>query len=390
MTLRMSLGGKERAICLVIVLGLAIAIVAPGVVMAAEPWEPPGGSSKYTVTAIVYEGSLSQGLMIEGALFEILELGKSAYTDETGYASISNVAVGLYTMRITALGYVINTRYDVGIPTWGEEGREVWRYFPMVPTDDTDGDGLTDAEESSLGTDPFASREWAVVVCGGVNDASQGNFESQCDEAAVTLHGRGLSDSEIYYTSLTTKKRDPDADGKNDVDALTTKASVQYAIETWMATNSDADDLTFVYFVDHGGVVPSTETAYFQIGSEVMYDYELKAWTDVVVCHNMTIVIDCCESGYWQDDLTDYSTRQDRVVITATDDIGIAYTYYDGTVFLSTWTMFSHPFFVEIAGGASIEDAWYVAKLYAYVNSPPRVPQISLMYDWDPASDVYL
>ena len=255
-----------------------------------------------------------------------------------------------------------------------------WATLP--PTQDSDNDGLPDDEELQLGTDPSGYKKWAVMVVGGFTDLlAQENFENQADEATKALNSRGFTDSSIYFLNFASAERDSDGDNRNDVDALSSRATLQYALSTWLAGVSDADDLTFVYLLDHGGFY-LPDIAYFVIGEETVTETDLDQWLFPVSCHNMTIMFDCCNAGYFIDELTDDPSRHDRMVVCAANSESASSTYDD-------FTMFSYPFFQEIANGQSIEDAYLVAKQFAYDNTA-RWRQIAAIYDWDLTHEVYL
>ena len=328
-------------------------------------------------------------MRIAGALVQIqgyptgssVEFKTQGLTDSTGTFLIKNVPWGIYTMTASANGYLPITYYNVHVGD-SFDPKTTTVVFGLTATLDWDADGLTDSQEQQLGTDPYGYQKWAVIATGGYTDLTwQTNFENQADEACRVLHGLGVDDAHMYYMSFATVKRDADKDRKNDIDALTTKANIQYALQTWLASKSDADDRVFIYLVDHGGYYSNTQIGYFCIGNEVLDDTELDAWANSVVCHNMTFVIDCCNSGYFLSDLTDGGTLTNRLAIAASDMITGTLTYQD-------WTLFSHTFFQSLASGESMEGAFNLAYTNACYMSHNR--EIPMMSDPLPYLDFWL
>ena len=357
-------------------------VVASGFAIAADPGEPPYGKKIFDVIGVIYENNTSPWVRIAGATLTILELGKSAVSDEDGYATIRNIVGGTYTMRVTADGYYTNTRYEVRVGWFMENPN--YRYFAMdsQPDVDSDGDGLTDREEAQLGTDPNGVGKWAVLAIGGYTDQTwQDEFEYQADEAFRVLRSKGLTGTSIYYLDMTTSKRDADGDRRDDVDGLATKASVRYALETWLAGKADADDIVFIYLIDHGDVVPGTEVGEFIIGTEYVQDVELQAWLKPVACHNMTVVLEFCNAGYFSADLTDEPDEQNRLIVMASDK-------YSGTVTSGEGMLFSGLFFSYVASGMSLDDSAYKAKSVVQSQSGGR--QVPMVTDTDLAHDIYL
>lgn len=245
---------------------------------------------------------------------------------------------------------------------------------------DSDNDGIPDQVEVAQGTDPYAVGKWAVVFSGGgaYYDSTQLPFEWQIDQATMTLHQFGFTDASIRELSLTKSYSDPDNDGINDIDMTSSRANLQSSL-AWVAANSDADDVVFILLVDHGDYVGNNGR--FQIGSEYVMDYEFASWVAPISSRLMTVVIDCCNSGMWIDDLA----GPGRMVFTATNSGG---TTMAGWPFSGTY--FSEPFFKAIAQGSSLEDSFQYACQMIQENWASRMSQYPVMSDFDSTAQAFV
>jgi hypothetical protein len=177
-----------------------------------------------------------------------------------------------------------------------------------------------------------------------------------------TLRYRGYARDNVHYLSPVTGA-DVDGDGlDNDIAALSTRANVAETFTNWVG---NADKL-FVYLVDHGGV--SEGQGVFKLNpTETITASELNSWLTALQDRwgtDVTLVIDCCNSGSFLPGLA-YSGTAKRVVLTAC-------SADEPTNFVAGGLIsFSEAFFSGLMQGLSVGDAFAAAKaaMSAYQTS---------------------
>jgi hypothetical protein len=197
----------------------------------------------------------------------------------------------------------------------------------------------------------------AIIIAGrkSASDAVWPTTDYLADLAYNALLYRGFSKENIQYLSPE-PHQDADGDGYvDDIDLESTWANALISFRDW-APNADK---LFVYLVDHGG--DSSGAGFFRLNeSEVITAVHLNGW--VTALQNaygteVTLVIDCCHSGSFVDELA-YVGPPQRIVITSC--AANEPTYFVAGGFVS----FSDAFFSGVILGMNME-ACFVQALDA-------------------------
>jgi len=128
----------------------------------------------------------------------------------------------------------------------------------------------------------------------------------------------GYTEEEIYVLH-TEADYDFDDDLVNDVDDISSQASVQYAIETWATGLSDSSTKLLIYLGDHGAI------DYFPLGIGSLTPSWLRTRIDnycaATGADTVFIMYDACHSGSFIDELS----ASGKLITTSTADTLIAY-----------------------------------------------------------------
>ena len=217
-----------------------------------------------------------------------------------------------------------------------------------VYVSDDGGNDRIQAFKQALST---ALKSKAIIAAGGgpfkgnnLWDATQMNTNF----AYRTLISRGYTNDTIYYLSAD-RNLDLNGDAIPDVDADPTNSDLQSTITQWA---KDAESLV-VYLVGHGGdgVFRMSETEVLKAEDLASWLNELQQTTDGLV----TVIYDAVDSGSFLSNLIPPPGKQ-RINITSTSPGEAAYFLNNGTL------SFSYLFWSQIFGGATIYDAYVVAK----------------------------
>ncbi|MDF7822635.1 PKD domain-containing protein [Pontiellaceae bacterium B12227] len=174
------------------------------------------------------------------------------------------------------------------------------------------------------------------------------------NQAYNTLLYRGFDKENLQYLSPL-PNQDVDNDGSiNDIAGETTLAEMANTFTNWAMANTDQ---LFIYLVDHGGT--SSGEGYFRLNkSEILMATELDTWLDNIQNHysnDVTIVIDCCESGSFLEPLA-HTGPGKRAVMTACATNEPTYFIAGGQV------SFSDAFFSGIFMGLDLADCFTQAR----------------------------
>jgi len=180
------------------------------------------------------------------------------------------------------------------------------------------------------------AEHYAVIVCGGVGDDLQPCFERTSNLAYNTFKYLGYDDDHIYYLSRNTYD--------TGVDEIVTHESIRNALVNWLGEHSNEESKCFIYFCDHGN-----QWGEFLIDENSWVgDYEIRKWLQNVRYKTLTVVMECCFSGQFIDDLS----GTNRIIITSTNEWLSAYGNLYG------YAYFSEPFFRALQSGVSYGEAW--------------------------------
>ena len=164
---------------------------------------------------------------------------------------------------------------------------------------------------------------------------------------------RGFSKANIHYLS---PEPEQDVDGNgltDDIDLETTFSNVATTMTNWAANPGKL----FIYLVDHGG--DSSGNGYFRLNaSETLTAAQLDIWLDNLqdtYNNEVTVVIDCCHSGSFLDELS-YGGPAKRIVITSCSAGEATYFVAGGLV------SFSDAFFTGMLLGLDVESSFLQAR----------------------------
>lgn len=207
---------------------------------------------------------------------------------------------------------------------------------------------------------------YAIIIAGGKNDPSQPYFDLTANDVYKKLLTRGFTHERIFYLNPR-MEQDADGDGVYDVDRISSRTNVSYAINTWAQGNASIDDPLLMYMVDHGKINTFFVNGIANTLTASDLNNHLDNLTDATGCHDITVVYDACYSGSFIDELS----RAGRVIVTSTsiNASAIFDTIKGG--------LFSCYFFSSISAGKTIKEAFEDAsnspeiKLYKPFNITP-------------------
>jgi len=216
---------------------------------------------------------------------------------------------------------------------------------------------------ASLRVHRLAQRLGAVIIMSGHNNTFglQANIDGAANRAYRVFQGGGFGDDDIYFLAPTSQ--DPDGDGVHDeVDVLSSPENLQYAIETWAASDSriGAGKPLHLYLMDHGEVEGFCASGCRESG--LVSPRDLDGWLSTLEAatgvDEVNIFIDACHSGSFIDrtgDLQESISRPGRVVVTSTGRHNNAYASAQGAYF-------SDAFFSCIAASNDIRTCYGQAR----------------------------
>jgi DNA-binding beta-propeller fold protein YncE len=300
-------------------------------------------------------------------------LGKpmSVATDNEGYLYV-HVAADNAIIKLK----LNDTTRCKEITHWGENG--------LLPGQIGDGGGLavsphgervfmvdSDYNRIQVFQQGFFTGGKAIIVAGGgpgSDNNQNGLWESTqavANFAYRTLTYQGFTKEAIYYLS-DAKEFDLDGNGENDdIDAVHTKANLEYAITQWAA---DTEDL-MLYLTDHGGpgsfgLNDNKAPLESSVTAEELAGW-LKIWQDKHPKGLLKVIYDACHSGSFKDALV----GDNRIIITSAATEESAYFLSQGAL------SFSNYFWTNIFYGLSITEAFTQAQETVKVGSKLRSGQ---------------
>jgi hypothetical protein len=176
--------------------------------------------------------------------------------------------------------------------------------------------------------------KYAMVVVGSnTADAESMHiaFGNTGERVYSTLMAKGYTAANILYLSW-------DFGTNPNVDALATKANIQWGLQTWLKSNLSngiPNENVVIYFIDHGG---TNVGGYFFVPYDyLVYGTELSPWVNsaltewdnTTINHNFAnIVFETCYSGNLIGPTISGLSGPQRIVVTSTDYFLQAYSWW--------------------------------------------------------------
>lgn len=203
---------------------------------------------------------------------------------------------------------------------------------------------------------------YAILIVGR-NDGwlSQEYIDLTANRTYETLLKRGFTDERIVYLNP----------GQHEnVDMLTSTDNVSHAINTWAKERVSVDIPLLIYLVDHA----KNDDFLLNGLKETLPSSALDSYLDMLTadtgCHDITIIIEACNSGSFIDDLSDAG----RIIVTSTGETAISLIETSGATF-------SKYFFNAISKGKNVKAAFEEASNAPEIIEYPGRPQVPLLDD---------
>lgn len=206
----------------------------------------------------------------------------------------------------------------------------------------------TNPQTSSYSLAAYSTAETplAVIVAGpaSANQQVANQIQQVADRAYRTLRNHGYMTETIYFLNRT-PEHDADGDGRNDVDATTSTAGLQYALEGWLPTAPKAEATSLLLFL-----VGLGNDGQFQItATERITAAQLNLWLTNAERANtldqVVVMLEMNQAGRW---ITPGTTTtgdaptlagRNRIILAATDAQGAAWHTPTGILFADmVWT----------------------------------------------------
>jgi len=275
-----------------------------------------GISSTYNPTSIIATFPIAKADTSIGMTLDAASVSTVASVVASGQlASLTTSAVNLAGMPIVLdlispsgpISTVTTTTYDTlghyqqSIGPFSQTG--IWSVRARFG-------GNTSLNASVSGTKSLTAATaagYAILIEGESGQTNRPIYTATLDDVRQRLISRGLTDADIFYLSF-------ESNSHPGVSAQSTKANIQYAIETWAYAQMSQRGTAplFIVMIDHGA------PGQFMLGSEVLTPEDLNASiskleSKMTTSINTVIVDGSCYSGSF----TQALSRPGRVVITS-------------------------------------------------------------------------
>lgn len=227
-------------------------------------------------------------------------------------------------------------------------------------------------EVSVRAKDESAKPGALILVAGAIknNDTVQPNIYHVTDAVYKLFTDKGYTDDRIYYLA-------PDRSHSAKVDATSTRANLQAAIQEWAKEYVGSDRALTLYLMDHG----AKELFYLdkQRGEWVSPD-DLNSWLNNLETATpglaVNVIIEACFSGSFITTPGSLS-KPGRVVVTSTDDNNLAWASQEGA-------RFSDHLLPALARGDSLYSSYRQAQIAAQISHPNQAAWIDGDGDGNP------
>lgn len=218
-----------------------------------------------------------------------------------------------------------------------------------------------------------------IIVAGSISgtDPLQCCINYGCNEVFKILRKVGYSGNRIYYMNQPGyENQDVDGDGQNDIDAVSSSANLQSAIETWASTDRcGPTESLFLYLFDHGGyevfcIAPGDTVSSNSLDSSLN---TLEGATNAPV----HVIYAACHSGSFINNDDGSISGSKRVIVCSCLEEQGSYVCpgHSPTCWAPPcWECFSLPFWREIESGHSVRWSFNRACEAIEEEGLPQVP----------------
>lgn len=226
-----------------------------------------------------------------------------------------------------------------------------------------------------------------ILVTGKMmeDDPLQPNLYGVTDAVYRLFLTNGYTGARIYYLAPDAY-RDIDQDGVNDVDAVSNRANLEYAITGWAKETLTGDQALTLYMMDHGGYdvfylnYTEHETS---LDVQTITPLDLSNWLDELEAASsgrrragqgateagmkINVVIEACHSGSFINEAPQKISKPGRVVVASTGAYPAAHASTTGAVF-------SDAFVAALGRGMSLYASFAEARRATQEAYPSQTP----------------
>lgn len=170
------------------------------------------------------------------------------------------------------------------------------------------------------------------------------------------------------------------------VDSSATKAAISEAINVWLPSISDSNDIIIIYYSGHGGTIDNTFyitpcDSYLTSYENDISDSELTSWLLNIASNNIVVILDTCESG----SIINTIYLPSRIIITSCGSNEVSYD--DSSLRNGTFTYYFLDGFNKVNSvDINNDDIITLQELFNYAN--PLTTQWEAKYS-NPQHPIY-
>jgi hypothetical protein len=217
-------------------------------------------------------------------------------------------------------------------------------------------------------TPPYDEFQGAWIIFGGDtwDHRDMDSIQNACNITYEVLRGNGFTSEQIFYMG-------PEVDPVTQpyVNWSSTKASLQYAIETWAPQHVSSDQGLGITIFTHGNV----DALAVMVG-DVLWASTFSTYLDnfetATGCKRIIVVIEACHSGSFIDNVS----KDNRIIVTSAQSIkGASFNVH------RTNGLFSESFWSSIASCETIGRAFEIACNHVINIGSKQAPQLDDNHD---------